>query len=213
MEIPINAQVVCADGVCGKSIYVLINPLTDLITHLVVKFDNAQQSEVIVPAGFITETTHHTIHMKCSKADLKKMDEFNKIEYVEEKIPAGYTGYSDPYGIGTRYLWPYVSAERTIRVPVENPQIPSGEMAIRRGAKVRSIEGNIGQIDELMVDPQNEHITHIVMRRGHLWGQKDVIIPVSAIKEAHRDLVELNIDKHQVEALPSIKIDRNWNEN
>ena len=32
-------------------------------------------------------------------------------------------------------------------------------------------------VDELLVDPENEHITHLVMREGHLWGQKDVVYP------------------------------------
>ena len=37
MEIPLQAQVECTDGLCGRSVYVLINPVTDQVTHLVVK--------------------------------------------------------------------------------------------------------------------------------------------------------------------------------
>ncbi len=37
MEIPLNAQVECTDGVCGHSACVLINPVTDQVTHLVVQ--------------------------------------------------------------------------------------------------------------------------------------------------------------------------------
>jgi hypothetical protein len=29
MEIPLNAQVECTDGICGRSMYVLINPVID----------------------------------------------------------------------------------------------------------------------------------------------------------------------------------------
>ena len=36
------------------------------------------------------------------------------------------------------------------------------------------------------------------MREGHLWGKKDVIIPVSAMGDTHDDTVFLTIDKHQV---------------
>ena len=49
MEIPLNAQVECTDGVCGHSEYVLINPVIDQVTHLVVKEDAVPNTEYIVP--------------------------------------------------------------------------------------------------------------------------------------------------------------------
>jgi hypothetical protein len=33
-----------------------------------------------------------------------------------------------------------------------------------------------------VVDPKTGHITHLVLREGHLWGQRDVAIPVNAIE-------------------------------
>jgi len=41
MEIPLNTQVECTDGVCGHSVFALINPLIDQVTHLVVKEDSS----------------------------------------------------------------------------------------------------------------------------------------------------------------------------
>ena len=49
MEIPLQAQVECTDGVCGRSVYVLINPLVEQVTHLVVKDDSFPNTEYIVP--------------------------------------------------------------------------------------------------------------------------------------------------------------------
>jgi hypothetical protein len=37
MEIPLNAQVECTDGICGRSAYVLIDPVFDQVTYLVVR--------------------------------------------------------------------------------------------------------------------------------------------------------------------------------
>jgi hypothetical protein len=50
----------------------------------------------------------------------------------------------------------------------------------------------------------------LVMREGHLWGQKDVIIPLSAMGEPHEDTVFLKIDKHQIESLPTFPVHRRW---
>ncbi len=60
MEIPLNAQVECADGVCGRSVYVLINPVIDQVTHLVVREDASPNTEYIVPVDFMTETITET---------------------------------------------------------------------------------------------------------------------------------------------------------
>jgi hypothetical protein len=37
MDISINADVHCADGLCGQSTYVIINPVVKKVAHLVVK--------------------------------------------------------------------------------------------------------------------------------------------------------------------------------
>ena len=40
MEIPLQAQVACTDGVGGHAAYVLINPVAGQVTHLVVQEDS-----------------------------------------------------------------------------------------------------------------------------------------------------------------------------
>jgi hypothetical protein len=44
-------------------------------------------------------------------------------------------------------------------------------------------------------------VTHILLREGHLWGHKDVAIPLSAIASAN-PIIRLNLTKDQVEQLP-----------
>jgi hypothetical protein len=58
------------------------------------------------------------------------------------------------------------------------------------------------------VNPTNGHITHLMLREGHLWGQKDVTSPVSEIDHFEKDTVYLKLDKHSIEALPTIPIRR-----
>jgi hypothetical protein len=63
-------------------------------------------------------------------------------------------------------------------------------------------------VDELVVDPDGEKITHLMMRTGHLWGKKDVAIPVSAIDSVDSEAVYLKIEKEDVGALPSVPVKR-----
>ena len=210
MEIPLQAQVECTDGVCGRSIYVLINPVIDQVTHLVVREDSSN-TEYIVPVEVISETIADTIRLRCSKSELEKMDPFIKTTFIEEKVSSRSIGYGGQmYGTGSSYYIPYVYPDMTVQVPVEHQQIPPGELAVRRGTRVEATDGYIGHVDEFVVNPENGHITHLVMRERHLWGQKDVIIPLSAMGDTRQDTVFLKLDKHQIESLPTFPVHRRW---
>ena len=92
MEIPLNATVECTDGVFGRSEYVLVNPVTDQVTHLVVKEAASPNTEYLVPVDSVAETKAETIHLHCSKAELEKMEPFVQTEFVQEKV-LDYAGY------------------------------------------------------------------------------------------------------------------------
>ncbi len=211
MEIPLNAQVECTDGVCGRSAFVLINPVTDEVTHLVVKEDSFPNTEYIVPVDSLSEIIAQTIQLRCSKVDLEKMDPFIKKTYIQDNAPEGFsTPVGGMYTTGSYYYLPYVTSGRPVFEPIETQQIPLGELAVRRGTRVEATDGYVGKVDEFVVNPENCHITHLVMREGHLWGQKDVIIPLSAMGETRKDTVFLKLNKHQIESLPTFPLHRRW---
>lgn len=214
MKIPLKAQVSCTDGVYGRSAYVLMNPILDQITHLVVKADASPHTEFIVPIDVVSATTADTIELQCSKAALEKMNPFIQTRFIEEPVteetlPGSY-GLGDYYGWGDYYYWPYVSPDRMIRLSVKDRQIPLGEVAVQRGTRVEATDGYVGKIDEFLVSPEGGHITHLIMREGHLWGQKDVTIPISAIGETSEETMHLNLSKHQIKSLPTIPVNRRW---
>jgi sporulation protein YlmC with PRC-barrel domain len=211
MEIPLNAQVECTDGVCGRSVDVLLNPVLDQMTHLVVREDSSPNTEYIVPVDCVTETIADTIRLRCSKAEMEKMELFMNTTFIKEKVPEWLMeSGGGTYGMGSIYYYPYVTPERTVYEPVDNQQIPEGEMAVRRGTRVEATDGYVGKVDEFVVNPENGHITHLVMREGHLWGKKDVIIPLSAMGDTRGDTVFLKLDKQQIESLPTFPLKRRW---
>ncbi|HEY9152482.1 MAG TPA: hypothetical protein VIN60_06315 [Anaerolineales bacterium] len=107
MEIPLQAHVECTDGVCGRSVYVLINPVVEKVTHLVVREDTSPNTQYIVPVEAISATIVDTIQLRCSKAELEKMDPFVHTEFVEEKVPSGdFLIGNGMYGMGSYYYLP-----------------------------------------------------------------------------------------------------------
>lgn len=204
MDIAIDADVQCTDGVGGRSTYVVLNPVTRQVTHLVVKENAFPRLERLVPVGMVAETSPDQIHLICSQQELHGLESFIETEFLPGEFP--YT----TYGLGEYRLWPYILPEDEM-APVEHERVPPGELAVRRGSHVRATDGDVGRVDEFLVDRETEHITHLVLREGHLWGQKDVLIPVSEIGRIDEDRVHLTLSKEEVANLPTIPVQR-WHE-
>jgi uncharacterized protein YrrD len=197
MDIPINAKVLCADGhTCGHTTYVVLNPVIKTMTHVVVKRGVWPHDERLVPIELVTESALDHICLSCSKDKLAAMDSFIETDFIESEVDQYLT---DSYVLA----WPYRYSEMR-RIPVEHERIPIGELAVRRGARVEATDGYAGHVDGFLVDENSEHITHLVLREGHLWGQKDVAIPVSDIARIEEDVVHLRLDKESIEKLPVV---------
>jgi sporulation protein YlmC with PRC-barrel domain len=202
MDIPLNAEVHCADGVCGRSTYVIVNPVNEQVTHVVVREEWFPHDEHLVPLDLVIESTPDTIRLRCTKKDLVMQEPFTQVEYVAGDL-AGFR-----YERGDFMLWPYNVPDEGEVIPVEIERVPLGELAVRRGTRVEATDGHVGRVDEFLVDAESEHITHLILREGHLWGQKDVTIPVSEIARVEEDTVYLKLTKEQIEALPTIPVRR-----
>jgi sporulation protein YlmC with PRC-barrel domain len=198
MDIPLNVQVFCDDELCGLSTEVILDPKTDEVTHLVVKEHHAPHTERLVPISLVQETAPHLIRLRCSKQTLTLQERFVTMEARRKQIPHY---IADLGGIP-------VSVPETRWATRKHQAIPWGELGVRRHARIEAIDGHVGQLDEFLIAPETEHITHLVMREGHLWGEKDVSIPVSEIDRIEESVIHLKLDKQSVEALPAIPVRR-----
>jgi sporulation protein YlmC with PRC-barrel domain len=197
MELPLGADVHCSDGRCGRSAYIILDPATGVTTHLVVRERQPSRSERLVPTKLVTTTAAEAILLNCTKEEFARLEPFNQTEFVYGDLVHHAT---DP---SLTLLWPYaVPAKRIVDEKIR--PIPPGELAVRRGARVHATDGQVGRVDMFLVDPERGHVTHMCLREGHLWGDKQVCIPVSEIDRIQEKVVHLKIDKEAVEALPSI---------
>ena len=91
---------------------------------------------------------------------------------------------------------------------VHYDRVPKGEVEIRRASVVLSADGHsLGEVDGFVVDA-DEHITHFVLERGHLWGRKEVTIPIGAVATVESDAVHVALSKDEVGALPAVRVGR-----
>jgi sporulation protein YlmC with PRC-barrel domain len=197
MDIPINAKVLDADEKeCGRVSYIVLNPVTEQLTHIVVDRGTWPHDERLVPIEQVQRNLNSHISLLCTKDELAKMDSFMETEFVTADIPRY---LSDPYVLVQPFR--YADVEQVI---VEHEHVPEGETAVHRGARVEATDGHVGRVDEFLIDPASERITHLVLREGHLWGKKEISVPISYIRTFEEDTVYLNLDKDGIEALPVI---------
>lgn len=201
MYIPLNAKVSCAEDFCGHSTEVVLRPTTKQVTHIIVKEKGFPYMNRIVPIELVVESPVHPVHLRCTRGQLAVLKPFLEIENVQDDVPH-FVYEADEYR-----RWPYDTPEE-MPIPAELERISPDALVIRQGTRVKATDGRVGEVSAFLTEPMNGHITHLTVREGHLWGQKDVTIPVSEIERIEEDVVSLKLDKQGVERLPAIRVRR-----
>ena len=198
IEIPVNAELRSSDGPYGRSVCLIVDPVQNIVTHLVVQEDEYPQTQRLVPIDLAEIAAPGQVNLRCTTDQLKKMDSFVDTEFIP----------SDP-AISPIMVWPFVEPAMG-PIAIEHEKVPTGEVALHRGTPVHATDGLVGRVDELMIDQAGGKITHLVLREGHLWGQKDVSIPLSKIQGIGQDGIQLGLSKKEIEVLPEIQIHRSY---
>ena len=205
----IGAGVSCSDGPCGEVTRVVINPVGRELTHLVVEPAGRSGLGRLVPLDLV-DAADGEIRLRCTLAEFERLDAAEETQFVPGT--RGYEAYGPDQVLVQPWLSlggdPAVEGEMVSGVSetVTYDAIPLGEVAVRRGDRVHATDGEIGHVEGLVIDPRNHHVTHVLLQEGHLWGRKEVAIPITAVTGAE-DGIRLNLTKDDVRDLPPVDID------
>src|SRR5580698_1456122 len=138
-QFTIGAQATCTDGPCGTVIRVVLNPITEELTHLVVEPTHRQGLGRLVPLSLV-DATAEEVRLRCTLAEFEKLDSAEETEFVP-----GTAGYA-AYGPQQVLSWPYyglggVGMEVDLEAAsqtVTYDAVPVGEVAVRRGEHVHA---------------------------------------------------------------------------
>jgi sporulation protein YlmC with PRC-barrel domain len=212
MEISLNAKVNSTDGAVGKSVRVVVNPVTGAITHVTVRPEGMGESEHLVPIETITESSADTMRLNISKNQFFLLPTFDSYRFLDlEEVnvnPEHLDAIPEAHKTTGHAFWPFVTAEGHAGVYTDVQQIPHDELAIHRGADVMATDGRVGEVAELVINPENAHVTHLVLRKGHIFGHHDIAVPIADLDRIDEGIVHLKIDKAAVKDLPDFKVKR-----
>ena len=217
LEYVIGSRVRCAGDECGEVDFVVVDPVADQLTHLVVRPDDDGGQARLVPVH-IAVPGPDGVDLNCTRARFDEFEPAVRTYFLPEADAQ--IGASVPRG--DRVLaWPLYGLAMTPTaltgfVPGVDPQlatatvehIPAGEVGIRRGEPVHADDGGeIGRVQGLVVAPPDSEVTHVLLDEGHLWGRKRVAIPIEDVTGIDVDGVAVGLTKDEIKNLPPVDIE------
>jgi sporulation protein YlmC with PRC-barrel domain len=218
MRLDVGCSVRCSDGDFGELSDVVIDPTTRRVTHLVVQPHDRQESARLVPAASARASGPRSAGITLDRT----IAEIGGLEPVREAayLRLGEFPVEDPdwdVGIQDLLAMPYYQDLGGVtgaalgydeHVTVRYDRIPKGQVELRRASAVRSSDGHhLGHVDGFVVDDE-EHITHVVLEHGHLWGTREIAIPVGQVAAMETDFAVLSLSKDEVGAIKATRVHR-----
>lgn len=209
MRLHLGAPVSCSDGDLKELADVVIDPSQRRVTHLVVQPRDDLARLVPISIARSGDQPGPSIDLDCTIAEFERLEPVHAAAYlrlgehpreegdwevgIEELSPMP-TGSFAPGGIdagtGPTGYDPHVVASYD--------RVPKGDVEIRRRSAVTSSQGeHLGHVDGFVLD-DDHRITEFVLQHGHLWGKREVVIPISAVARIENDEVLLNLSKNEV---------------
>jgi sporulation protein YlmC with PRC-barrel domain len=220
MRLELGITVHCSDGVFGELADVVIDPTSRHVTHLVVEPHHQHGLARLVPVELAEAAGEEqpAIALRSTIEGVRRLAPVQEFAYlrlgefpasdpdwdvgVQDVLAMPYYGGPGP-GIGGGYAGGFDE-----HVGVSYDRVPKGEVEIRRASAVVSADGHrLGHVDGLLVDSEDQ-ITHVVLEHGHLWGRREVTIPIGAVAKVKNDAVTLSLSKDEVEALEPVPVHR-----
>lgn len=202
----IGSPAACTDGHCGKVTKVVVDPIARALTHLVIEPEHRAGLGRLVPLDRV-ESGADGVQLRYT------LDEFYALPNAEENdfLPGG-SGYAD-YAAHEAYYWPYFGIEGGPDPAVANASaivthdtLPPGEIGMRRGDPVHATDGEIGKVEGLVIGTKGGHVTHVLLQEGHLWGRKDVALPIGAVTRMDDGGITVSLSKHEIGELPAVDL-------
>jgi len=215
MRLTKGADVYSSDGEkLGTLDRVILDPVTKEVTHIVISKGLLFTTNKVVAMDTVNPEIEDKITLRSPKQNLDEFQDFEETHYVDldqtenpssDELPASY--WYPPTNLAwwrmgnAGLVGPYYPP-MPVYVPKTTQNIPEGTVALEEGAKVVSKDGkHVGNIKEVIVDPQDNRVTHFVINEGVLFKERK-LIPVLWISEIDEHAVHLSSTSKVLERLP-----------
>jgi sporulation protein YlmC with PRC-barrel domain len=209
LRLELDTPVRGRDGMLGELGDLVVDPLRGRVTHLVVRPRRGESvSARLVPIELaIWGDTDHGVAVDCARRDFGALDPVGEVVAVAPGEPRVDDPNWDAGVVDVMAPLPAMGELGVGAIPNEvtmiYDRVPKDDVELRRSSSVESSDGHdLGHLEALVVDA-NARLTGVVLRHRRLWAQRNVALPIDAIKAIRTDLVTLALTKRQVKQLPA----------
>jgi sporulation protein YlmC with PRC-barrel domain len=211
MRLDLGTPIHATDEVVGELGDVVIDPVEKRITHLVVKPHHGPGEARLLPVELVAGDDERGLSVRCTAEDVRRLPNIEELAYlrVDSEVlhdPEWDVGVTDVLALPYYESGGYGGAlEQDISFVVD--RVAKGEVELRRASSVLTADGKyVGDVDGFLVD--GDHITHFVLERGHLWGRREVTVPIGAVAKVESDSVTVDLSMDEIGALPTHRVHR-----
>jgi sporulation protein YlmC with PRC-barrel domain len=203
--------VACSDGPCGHLRSLVIDPVQRSVSHLVVHERSEGHTGRMVPVGLVESTTGGVL-LHCSRAEFGDLPEAQERDFLVDDVgswPAAATlaGLEPFHWIQTTGVSGW-GGPRTLTglTPVVRDEIPPGETELRRGDPVHASDGHLGEVSGLLLDTDDRHVSHVLVRSGLLSGRQHAAVPIGHVTTLDSEVV-IDLTRDAIRHLPPVTFD------
>jgi sporulation protein YlmC with PRC-barrel domain len=211
VELRKGARVVTSDGErVGIVDRVVLDPVREEVTHLVVSRGLVVHRDKLVPVSYVKKSTDDEVTLNKPAGEIDSLPEFEETHYVplrmgdrsgEEKEIANPLYWYPPIGTPLDYYgYPiqpfYRETER---------HYPEGSVPLKEGARVESEDGtHVGHVEAIFTEKPNNRATHLLLSKGVFLRERK-LVPTSWIKKVEEDTVHLAVNAQFIAELPEYR--------
>ena len=125
-EFRMDASVFCTDGRVGKVQALIVDPVAEEMTHLVVREPGRHDIERLVSIDVVESATHDEVHLTSTKQAFQEFELFHHKRYIEEQLPDNLSmqiGRSLPYDPKTGVVVGDEEATKLLARPYRKPWV------------------------------------------------------------------------------------------
>jgi len=208
----IGAPVHGRDGFGGRLRKLVVDPARKEIRALIVD-RGPTHHPVVVPIGLVADTDGNHIALTIDTHELAALQHFAEIDYTEPD-PAwearfGHAAHephydvvrdSVPFEVGYTQRFGSGLVQHHVHAGIPDQLAPIG-----RGTKVSCENGQVGHLDQVLIDPMGHMLQALLVRTGHVHSRL-VRVPGEWVAWISEEEIHLSIDHSLAKNLPDYQL-------
>jgi sporulation protein YlmC with PRC-barrel domain len=206
MRLELGKRARLEDGDVREIADVVIDAGTNRVTHVVVQPKDDPDDARLVALDLVAEVPGgRELSLQCTAEAFAKLERVREHDYLRlgehrKKEPGWDVGVEDVQPLPTYQPAAFgdYGGDISSDVMVTFDRVPKGEIELRHASAVYSSDSHhVGQVAGLEVD-RDDHISSLVLERGHLWWRREIVIPAEAVGKLASDSVTLAVPKAEL---------------